>query len=608
VQSMIVIGLEPETTYYFAVKTTDEQKNTAALSNIVQAQTSELVISSGTSMDRFIGTNAFIDDPPDKMKVAGFIREYHPWSWDEGEPFPNNTNAWNPSRAAGGNAWFFDEYYRRLFEAGITVSPCIMNSVPWLNDANNFPSDQKPVRAGLSTTDPLSYKEHADHMFQYAARYGSRPVADSLLKLAANQPRHTGLGTIRYLENWNEPDRWWGPAASQFSADELAAMGSADRDGHEGKMGNSFGVKNADPDMKLVLGGLTDADLNYIEDIRQWCLANRSDKKFVYDVINVHRYTAGVSPEQGMIRETMQAITDYRNQYLPDVEVWITEFGWDSGINDTPFSCPSIGNSNREEIQARWIIREYLLLASTGIERAAQYMLRDVDNDGKTQFETCGLVNEKNDWQPKNSWYYTYTMRNILKNMYYTGEQNSYNSDVLIYKFENASRDTLIYAVWAPTSNGTVIEEYKLNLSGKPGYAAQIELTGGETQGVKTELPINRNTLSIGVSEKPVFVLTTATVPTASPEARDNYSEVVLYPNPVKDRLILKLNNPDQSARQADIVIHNLMGQVIIRKKAVRQNADDTWQIDVEELAGGSYVLELVLPTCTVVKKLVKIQ
>ena len=311
----------------------------------------------------------------------------------------------------------------------------------------------------------------------------ARQVADSLLKLSANQPRHSGLGTIRYLENWNEPDRWWGPAETRFSAEELAAMGSADRDGHEGKMGNTFGVKNADPDMKLVLGGLAEADLNYIDDIRQWCLLNRTDKKFVYDVINVHRYTPGISPEQGMLRETMQAIVDYRNQYLPDVEIWITEFGWDSGINETPFSCPSIGENNREEVQAWWIARGYLLLSSTGIERAAQYMLRDVDNDGKTQFETCGLVNEKNDWTPKSSWYYTYTMRNILKNTYYTGEQNSYNSNVLIYKYENASRDTLIYAVWAPTSNGTVIENYQLNLSGKPASVKQIELVKGETGG-----------------------------------------------------------------------------------------------------------------------------
>ena len=86
VQSMIVIGLVPETTYYFAIRATDEQKNTAALSNIVQAQTTELEISS-IPMGQFIGTNAFIDDPLEKIKVAGFIREYHPWSWDAERTF-----------------------------------------------------------------------------------------------------------------------------------------------------------------------------------------------------------------------------------------------------------------------------------------------------------------------------------------------------------------------------------------------------------------------------------------------------------------------------------------------------------------------------------------
>ncbi len=606
-QSMIVIGLVPETTYFFAIRTTDEQKNSSPLSNIVEAQTTPLVISSGTSMDHFIGTNAFIDDPLEKIRVAGFVREYHPWSWDVGVAYPNNENAWNPSRAAGGNAWFFDTYYRKLNDADITVVPCIMNSVGWLNDAGNFPGEQKPVRPGLSTTDPFSYIEHADHMFQFAARYGSREVADTLLKLAANQPRISGLGTIRYLENWNEPDRWWGPAETRFAAEELAAMGSADRDGHQGKMGNTSGVKNADPDMKLVMGGLALTDLNYIENIRKWCLLNRADKKFVYDVINVHMYTPHISPEQGMLREKMQAIVDYRNQFLPDVEIWITEFGWDSGINETPFSCPSIGENSREEVQAWWIARGYLLLSSTGIERAAQYMLRDVDNDGKTQFETCGLVNEKNDWTPKTSWYYTYTMRNILKNTYFTGEQNSYNSNVLIFKYENASRDTLIYALWAPTSDGSVVEDYQLNLSGKPASVKQVEMIDGEIQGRISELTVNRNTVSITVSEKPVFVLTTTHTPTAIPVISGHHPEIVLYPNPVHDKLIIKLLNSAQVAEQADIVIHNLTGQTIFQKNAVRPSADEEWQIDVTELPAGSYILELVLPGSTAVKKLVKI-
>jgi hypothetical protein len=607
IQSMIVIGLVPETEYYFAIKATDEQKNTAALSNVVRAQTSALEVSSGTSMDQFIGTNAFIDDPLEKIKVAGFIREYHPWSWDVGEPFPNNSNAWNPSRAAGGNAWFFDDYYQRLFDAGITVSPCIMNSVSWLNESNDFPSEQKPVRAGLSTTDPLSYKEHADHMFQYAARYGSQPVADSLLKLAANQPRHSGLGTIRYLENWNEPDRTWGPKENHFTPEDLAAMGSADRDGHLGIMGSAYGVKNADPAMKLVLGGLSEADVDFVDGIRQWCLLNRTDKKFVYDVINVHRYTSGVSPEQGLIKETMQAIVDYRNQYLPDVEVWITEFGWDSGINGTPFSCPAIGNSNREEVQAWWIIREYLLLSSTGIERSAQYMLRDVDNDGKTQFETCGLVNEKNDWTPKPSWYYTYTLRNVMKGMYFTGEQNSYNNNVLIYRYENTDRDTMVYAVWAPTSNETVINGYKLNLTGKAVSANLVEIADGEIHGVKTGLSINRNSVSINVSEKPVFVVTTSAIPTALPEHTENQHEIMLYPNPVRDQLTVKIISPGPNPGPLEIIIRNLTGEIIRREK-VPGDETEARHVNVASLAEGTYFIELVSPGFTVVKKLVKIQ
>ncbi len=166
----------------------------------------------------------------------------------------------------------------------------------------------------------------------------------------------------------------------------------------------------------------------------------------------------------------------------------------------------------------------------------------------------------------------------------------------------------MIYAVWAPTSNGTVIEDYKLNLSGKPGSVKQIELTDGETQGVSKDLTINRNTVSITVKEKPVFIVTTANVPTTSPELTDNLPEIMLYPNPVKDRLIVKIVNPDPSLGKADVIIHNLMGRIIFQKRAIQPDADGLWPIDVEELAAGSYMLELVLPNCTVVKKLIKIQ
>lgn len=213
------------------------------------------------TMDQLIGINAFIDDPIDKMQVAGFVREYHNWNWDEGDlwnfgtiqtgypGYPNNQNKFNPSYAGGG--WNFDAYYNGLKAVGIKVSPVLQGSVSWLSTNQNY----KPVSSGESATAPASYAEHADHMFQYAARYGSTAVADNKLKLAAGQPRSTGLQTLNYIENWNEQDKWWQNREGYFSPYEYAAMSSADYDGHLGAMGSTVGVKNADPNMKMVMGG-----------------------------------------------------------------------------------------------------------------------------------------------------------------------------------------------------------------------------------------------------------------------------------------------------------------------------------------------------------------
>ncbi len=597
-QSMIIIGLKPLTNYFIAIRATDEQKNTSDLSNVVSAKTIEQVINARTPMDQFIGTNAFIDDPLDKMKVAGYIREYHPWNWDEGDiwsggvqtypKYPNNKNAFNPSSAAGGNYWFFDDYYKKLKDAGIMVCPAVMGSVAWLNDANNFPSNNIPAKAGLNRNLAQSYPEHADHMFQYAARYGSTKVDDNLLKLADNQPRKSGLNYLQYLENGNEPDRWWGTADENFTAQNLAAMGSADRDGHCGEMGKTFGVKNADPNIKLVMGGLAKLDLKYIDDIRKWCIENRKDKTFAYDVINVHEYCLTKSPEEARIKERIQALVDYRDQYLPDIEIWMTEFGWDSGTNTTPFTSPAIGSYNREEVQAQWIIREYLLLSSTGIDRTAQFMLRNVVNNGKVQFETCGLVTEKNQWQPKPSWYYTYTLKNTLQGMYFTGEQASMNPNVMIYTFENAARDTMVYALWSPTSNGTIETAYQLGMVNDPKTANLVQLTNGSITGTASSLKINRNSVKVDISERPIFVVTTKNTPVSSENIMQTKPEVNIYPNPASEKLTIELKNFG-TEEPATIGIYSPGGMQVYKYTT----SNTRIQVDITSFKTGIYITEV---------------
>ena len=245
------------------------------------------------TMDQFIGINGFIDDPLDKMaECAGFLREYHSWGWDV--EAPDHQVRFQPSGAAGGNLWFFDDYYRKLKTLGVTVSPAIQGTNQSLFNVKE--SDWKPVKTGDDSENPASYLSHATHLFQFAARYGEKKVADSELKIATGQPRISGAGSLKFIENWNEPDKSWKGREGYFSPYDLAAMCSADYDGNQGKMGRGVGVKSADPKLKLVLGGLAGLNLDFIKAMKFWSDHNRGGS-FPADVLNFHHYSSDGTSE-----------------------------------------------------------------------------------------------------------------------------------------------------------------------------------------------------------------------------------------------------------------------------------------------------------------------
>ena len=195
------------------------------------------------SVDQMIGSNAFIDDPLDKMEALGFIREYHPWSFTEIEDDVFEFNRWN-------GYWDFDKYYSELSARGITVCPALWSSPPWL-EAN---STNKPCGEDEDPTDPQSYREMSQLMYQYAARYGHQEIEDDKLLVNTGQVKKSGLGLLTYYEDWNEQDRDWESRDSEFYPGEYAAMASANVDGHGGTLGEGYGLKTADPTAKFVMG------------------------------------------------------------------------------------------------------------------------------------------------------------------------------------------------------------------------------------------------------------------------------------------------------------------------------------------------------------------
>jgi regulation of enolase protein 1 (concanavalin A-like superfamily) len=459
-----------------------------------------------------IGTNTFLEDPPGRVMMAGHVREYHPWSWSE---YYQDQNAWGPSYAAGGG-WNFDHYYDRMKKLGITVAPVVMQNAPYLYGGENH----KPVVSGTSNTySPSSYVAHGKHMWQFAARFGGVQHADNKLKLASGQPRVSGLNTLKYYENWNEQDQTWSGAGALFHPFEYAAMASADYDGHMGTLGNDVGVKNADPNAQLVMGGIANgnAGVDYLRMLKFWADEHRSGQVPI-DVINVHIYsnsagiqhsgtsTVGVSPELDDLKTKMAKIVDYRNRYMPGKEVWVSEFGYDCNQNSIQ-RAPAFGPFSAEEVQGQWLVRSYLALAAAGIDRAQQFMLRDDDANSSTTYSSSGLVSSKaTGFMPKISWYYVYTLKNRLGRYTYAGEVNTGNANVKAYKFSEGGV-VKGYAVWCPTSNNTTVSNYQLTLDGSPTTATLVQLVTNSVNGTETNLPIAAGKVTLNVSERPAFVL-----------------------------------------------------------------------------------------------------
>lgn len=476
-------------------------------------------------MEDMIGTNAFNDDandPNHALEPFKLVREYHNWSWDAGSvasgvyAYPDNLYKFAPSYAGGGS-WNFDSFYAAMSAGDVTVSPSLKGAPTgtpdWLaSSAYNTPR-AVPDNAGYPSDDARAYAAHADYLYQYAARYGSTAVDDANLRLASGQPRSTGLGTLQYIEDWNEQNNDWSTRKDYFTPYEYAAMLSADYDGHEGQLGDTFGVKNADPDMKLALSGLAGVDLSYLGAVRLWAEHNRSDGSFPADAINFHVYchtdnkTAGVSPEACGLKEIAEAGVLYRDTYLPGKEVWISEFGYDTHPSSVQ-RAPAIGvTASAYEVQGEWLVRSYLALAAAGVDKSMQFMLRDADTNNSGKYSSSGVVGMQAAGYPKKiAWYYIYTLRHVLTGMRYLDEQASGNANVMIYKFKSATDGSGVYAIWSPTGNGTTVSGYELALAGSPTTAELVEMQNGDTDGVATSLSIGGGSVTVDVSERPVFV------------------------------------------------------------------------------------------------------
>jgi hypothetical protein len=474
----------------------------------------------GSPMGKLLGVNGFISEPPSELTPLGTIREYHNWGWiadnyASGPAYPGMLYTF-----MNFNGWDWDVFFADIKDAGAEAFPAVQGSVPWMNN-----SAIPPIPAGADKLAAASYVAHGDAMFQIAARYGSTQVADAKLKLQPNQTRVSGLATVAYFENFNEQDN-----AAGFTGDAFAAMSSADYDGDQVRLGNTIGIKNADPNAKLVMGGLSGSYptatkwvpsiTTFLDAMRTWSQANRGGS-FPADVINVHLYSFGpggtqpaVSPEDDGVFDKLSSVVAYRDQYLPGKELWWTEFGYDTDPGSI-LHAPALGANSAPIVQGQWLVRDFLIAAALGFDRATLFVSRDnciVGSPGcnsTQQFATCGVMDANG--VPKPSWYFLATVRSRLSSMVYVGTQPPpAGKAVRIYQFKDTQGPGGALVVWSPTSNATTVSAVPLALPAGATTAQAVTLADQQQNGIASNLTVSAGSVMLDVTETPTLLLVDA--------------------------------------------------------------------------------------------------
>ncbi len=549
-------------------------------------------------MEDFIGSNINVDVPVAKGNAVGFIRAYQHEYFNTGfldvdyPGYPTGAYSWAPSKI---EKFDHDYFYQGLHDVGLEINSSLHHAPPYLvtfdywngadqvqnsadavasgfidaltfiklNERKPFDEQLYPITPNTKYDDPAMYLEFSDLIYQFSSRYGY-PGNTSNLKVDGNNVAKAGLDLVQYVENWNEPDKWWHfyyvngmpyldtsieEQLGYFSPYEYAAFSSATFDGHGETNGientvldrypngipsgaRPVGLKNANSGMKNVMAGVSGLEIEYVKAVKFWFDHHRPDIGFPFDVINFHDYSNNggpnpqgsfaISPEDDNLKEKVREVVEFRNKYIPDVEVWLSEFGYDTN----PYSIQSpdcsyyCGNCSApdclekmREIQGQWNVRSFLEVAAAGIDRAMVFNFRDggAESDGG-QYVSAGLLTNVDDgFKAKNSWYYISTMKTVTEGTKYDASFVHNDPSVRIYKFVEDCNGTgkTVYAIWSPTSvngNDTPVKtNYQLPFVSS--NATLVKMVDDDMDGIRQTVSTCGGTVCVDISERPIFIV-----------------------------------------------------------------------------------------------------
>lgn len=557
-------------------------------------------------------TESLVESKVQAAKTFTGLRHYMDWEKLEST---EGVYSYNPTLSG---SWNYDLIYERCKQEGIEVLACLKTQPGWM--MQTYPEDQRdaenvPVRYGKNFADPASYIEQAKVAFQYAARYGSNVNVDPSLLSVSTTPRWTndpvntvkiGLNLIKYIECDNERDKWWKGRKGYQTAREYAANMSAFYDGHKNTMGVGIGVKNADPNMKVVIAGLVTGP-DFIKGMVDWCKEFRGyhadgTVNLCWDIVNFHLYTddasssqsgtstRGAAPEVTNANVLLDNFVKVARELSNDQPVWLTEAGYDLN-QESPLKAIAIGSKSVQQTQADWILRTSLFSARHGVERVFFYQM--YDNGGWGMFASSGFVNDDQTRRPSAD-YFLQTQKLFGQYEY----KETLHNDPIVDRYELNGKSLFILTV--PDEVGRTAE-YTVNLN-QSGIARIYTPTAGADNMAMTELPIVDGKVTVTAGETPIFVIAAdgqnarqAAVEMAAPVLKEEISlhaDAKVYPNPTSDFVSIDLAN--DKTGQIEIRIFDARSGTLYKQMQVNKTGGRfSHQLNITQLPASVYIVEI---------------
>jgi endoglucanase len=597
------------------------------------------VVKRAYPLSQYFGANTFewnFEDPNNPLVVSSsllnivksFTQVRHYMDWNKLES-KQGEYTFNPVHSGG---WNYDAMYKACKSNNIAVLGDLKTMPDWMiatYPAGQQDSENVPIPYGSDFTDPSSYILQAKAAFEYAARYGGNTQVSSALLSVDTSIRWTndpsnqvkkGMGLIKYIECDNERDKWWKGRKAYQTSYEYAANLSAFYDGNKNTMGQGIGVKNADPNMLVVMGGLASADPTYIHGMIEWCRLHRGYKSdgtvnLCWDVMNYHLYsnnappqgyaTTGVAPELSGTLKTAQAFLAMAHQYANDMPIWVTESGYDLNPR-SPQRAPAIGNKQAAQVEADWILRTSLLYARAGIQRVFFYEMYDDNYANPTQYASSGLINANKTRRAAASYLlqankvfggYTYKQSlsaNPVVDNYQLNDQQAY----VLYVPDQVGRN-VSYVLNTGTADSAFI--YKPDTSGTTMSYTKVKLKNGSLNVSVTETPIF--VIPFGTTAPAVAVLNKVALLPAINSVLDG--TVKVFPNPSTKFVTVAFNNKNNSNVTIKLSDVN-HGKVYQTYTSPKYGEDFSQTIDVTSVPIGVYFVQVLQGTQATMRKVIR--